>query len=218
MSAPRRQDSTATGDPPRRRRLDATARRATILDAAVPLFASVGYEQTRMADVAAAVGVTEPVIFQNFGTKAELFAAALERAADDAASHLNAMAGEHANVHEWLGHLLAPEHLDRLHTAPMFGVFFAIAHRHQLEATIGGAMHRCVTRVAEVIAGILRRGQIERSIRDDTSPATLAWLVVSLIQARELRRTHAAEPSPVLEHDLSARILDTFRPRSPSPG
>jgi AcrR family transcriptional regulator len=218
MSTPHRQDSAATSGRPRRRRLDAAARRETILDAAIPLFASAGYEQTRMADVAARVGVTEPVIFQNFGTKGELFAAALERVSEYAARYLSELAQEHANVHNWLCHLLAAEHLDRLHTAPMFGVLFADAHRHQLEASVGTAMHRCVTRAADAVAGILRRGQAEGSIRDDTSPATLAWLVVSLIQAREFRRTHTAEPSPVLENDLLARILDALRPPAPGLG
>jgi len=218
VSAPRRHPSAPTGERAHRRRLDAAARRETILEAAIPLFASAGYEQTRMAEVAARVGVTEPVIFQNFGTKAELFAVALERVSTDAARYLRDLAEERPNVHDWLGHLLAAEHLDRLHSAPMFGVFFADAHRHQLEASVGEAMHRCVTRQAEVIAGILRRGQTEGSIRDDTSPASLAWLVVSLIQAREFRRTHSAEPSPALEHDLLARTLDALRPQAPGQG
>jgi len=182
----------------------------------IPLFASAGYEQTRMSDIAARVGVTEPVIFQNFGTKVELFAAALERATEHAVSHLTDLAIESAAVDDWLSCLLAPEHLDRLHTAPMFGVFFADAHRHQLDASIGGAMQRCVTRVAESIAGTLRRGQAAGTIRSDTSADALAWLVVSLIQAREFRRTHAAETSPALEDDLLVRVLDAFRPRDPN--
>ena len=218
MSTPRRQVWAGTSARPLRRRLDAASRRATILDAAIPLFASAGYEQTRMSDVAARVGVTEPVIFQNFGTKAELFAAALERVSEEAASYLSDLAAEHANVHDWLRHLLAAEHLDRLHTAPMFGVLFADANRLQHEASVGGAMHRSVTRVAEVIAGILQRGQIEGSIRHDNSPATLAWLVVSLIQARQFRRTHTAEPSPALEHDLLARTLEALGPQQTSLG
>src|SRR5712692_11466207 len=101
----------ASAGPRGRRRLDAASRRETILDASIPLFASVGYEQTRMSDVATRVGVTEPVIFQNFGTKAELFAAALERVSDGATSYLNDLAAEGTNVHDWLGHLLAAEHL-----------------------------------------------------------------------------------------------------------
>jgi hypothetical protein len=136
----------------------------------------------------------------------------------DAASYLSNQAKEHASVHDWLSHLLAAEHLDRLHTTPMFGVLFADAHRLQLEASVGGALHRGVTRAAEIIAGILLRGQTEGSIRDDASPATLAWLVVSLIQAREFRRTHTPEPSPVLESDLLARTLEALGPQAPELG
>jgi hypothetical protein len=66
--------------------------------------------------------------------------------------------------------------------------------------------------VAEAIAAILRRGQTERSIRGDVSPLSLAWLVVSLIQARQFRRKFTPErPPTVLEDDLLTHILDTFR-------
>src|SRR5215207_6183125 len=92
-------------DGPHRRRLAAAARRVTILDAAIPVFATAGYEQTRMSDVAAHVGVTEPVIYQNFGTKAELFAAALERVSEQAAAHLSQLSIEHGSVDGWLRHL-----------------------------------------------------------------------------------------------------------------
>jgi AcrR family transcriptional regulator len=156
--------------------------------------------------------VTEPVIFQNFGTKADLFAAALERVAGDAADYLRALADRCGDAHGWLRHLLAADHLDHLHTAPMFGVLLADAHQLHFEANIGPALHRCVTRVAEAMAEILRRGQAEGSIRTDTSPDYLAWLVVSLIHARQFRRTHAAEPSAALEADLLARTLEALRP------
>src|SRR5262249_51391286 len=158
------QDSPSAGDRPRRRRLSATARRESILDVAVPLFASAGYEQTRMSDIAARVGVTEPVIFQNFGTKADLFAAALERVANEAAAYLRHQAEAQGNVHDWLRHLLSADHLDHLHTAPMFGVLLADAHQLHFEANIGRALHQCVTRVAEAMAEILRSGQAEGSI------------------------------------------------------
>ena len=218
MSAPRTPDAVEMRrDRPRRRRLDAAARRATILEAAVPLFATIGYEQTRMADVAARIGVTEPVIFQNFGSKAELFAAALERVAEQAVGYLRDRADHCTSVREWLRGLLAAEHLDRLHSAPMFGVLFADAHRLQADGTVHGAMHRCVTRVAEAIAAIVRRGQLEGSIRDDVPPATLAWLVVSLIQAREFRRAHTAEPSTALEDEVLARTVEALAPRAPRP-
>jgi len=167
-----------------------------------------------MSDVAARVGVTEPVIFQNFGSKADLFAAALDRVSTDAASYLSRLAENCEDVHDWLRHLLAAEHLDRLHTAPMFGVLLADAHRLHFEAGIHEALHRCITRVAEAIAEILRRGQAEGSIRADASPDTLAWLVVSLIHARQFRHTHTSAVDPALEDDLLAHMLDAFGPHT----
>lgn len=69
-----------TGTTPRKR-LSAAERRETILRAAAEVFAQAGYRAAKMSDVAARVGVTEPVVFQHFGSKAALFAAVLERAA-----------------------------------------------------------------------------------------------------------------------------------------
>jgi AcrR family transcriptional regulator len=196
--------------PSRRRRLDATARRATILDAAIPVFAVLGYEQTRMSDVAARVGVTEPVIFQNFGTKAELFAAALDRISDQAVAHVTGMAVEHERVDQWLRHLLAADHLDQLHTAPMFGVLFEDAHRLQFEPGVGAALQRSTARVAEAIAILLQRGQTQGSIRSDVPPLSLAWLVVSLIQARQFRRRFTPDPSGAVEDDLLREVMQTL--------
>jgi len=211
VSGPLSDAAAAADDGARRRRLDAAARRETILDAAVPLFASAGYEQTRVSDVAARVGVTEPVIFQNFGTKAELFAAALGRVSEYAAAYFSELAENSATVHDWLRQLLTAEHLDHLHTAPMFGVLFADAHRLERDAGAGVAMQSGLARATDVVAEILRRGQAEGSIRADAAPSTLAVLVVSLMHARQFRRAHTAAPSRALEDDLLAGILDALR-------
>lgn len=207
----------AAARPPLRRRLSAEERRASILDAAIPLFASAGYEQTRMADVAERVGVTEPVIFQNFGTKAELFAAALEHASRQGADYLKSQSLKHGSVRLWVSGLLSTEHLDHLHTAPMFGVLFADAHRLQLEPGVSAALQRSVARVAEALAEIMHRGQLEGSIRTDEPPHTLAWLVLSLIQAREFRRTYTPEPSIILENELRQRLVALLAARSRYP-
>ena len=56
-------------------------------------------------------------------------------------------------------------------------------------------------------------GEDDMTDRTGVPPLTLAWLVVSLIQARQFRRTYSPDPSPVLETDLLGRNLETFRPR-----
>ncbi|MFZ9629292.1 MAG: TetR/AcrR family transcriptional regulator [Ilumatobacteraceae bacterium] len=61
-------------------RLTASARREQILDVAVRVFAQHGFHSTSMNDVAEAVGVTKPVLYQHFDSKQQLYQALLEEA------------------------------------------------------------------------------------------------------------------------------------------
>ena len=67
-----------SGPPLRQRRKgEATAER--ILDAAEALFAERGYEGTTLRDVASAVGIRNPSLYNHFDNKESLYAAVLER-------------------------------------------------------------------------------------------------------------------------------------------
>ncbi len=59
-------------------RLPAQERRAAILDAAIRLFAEKGFRGTTTRELAAAVGVTEPVLYQHFPSKRDLYNAIIE--------------------------------------------------------------------------------------------------------------------------------------------
>ncbi len=61
-----------------RERLTGTQRRAAILNAAIDLFSSRGFRGTTTREIAAAVGVSEPVLYQHFQTKRALYDAILE--------------------------------------------------------------------------------------------------------------------------------------------
>jgi AcrR family transcriptional regulator len=63
-------------------RLTADERRAEIVEAAVKAFASGGLAGTSTEDIARLAGVSQPYLFRLFGTKRELFLAAVERAFD----------------------------------------------------------------------------------------------------------------------------------------
>jgi AcrR family transcriptional regulator len=194
-----------------RRRLGAAARRQSILAAAIPEFAMAGYERTRVSDIAAKVGVTEPVIFQNFGTKSDLFVAALDQASGEAVRYL-AMLGEHSrDVAELLSVLLAHELQDRLHSGGGLGAMFAEAAANGSAPSIRDAGRRAHDRIVGAMAEVLRRGQAEGSIRDDVDAITLAWLVISQIHARQFRRAHS-DTSHKLEDALLEALLAALRP------
>jgi AcrR family transcriptional regulator len=57
--------------------------RVRILDAAEAVFAQVGFDAARLADVAADVGIRRPSLLYHFGSKETLYAAVVQRAFRD---------------------------------------------------------------------------------------------------------------------------------------
>ena len=68
---------------PPTRRLPTAERRALIIDAAGRLFGTHGHDATRLDDVAAAAGVTKPILYRHFASKQDLYLAVLARHRDD---------------------------------------------------------------------------------------------------------------------------------------
>lgn len=68
---------------PTRKRMTSTDRREAIVDAAIHLFAKNGFRGTTTRQVAAAVGVSEPVLYEHFETKGDLYTAIIERKMKD---------------------------------------------------------------------------------------------------------------------------------------
>src|SRR3954464_13684446 len=66
-----------------RRRLPVAERRELIMEVAGRLFGEHGYDGTRLDDVAAAAGVTKPVLYRHFDSKRDLYLALLSRHRDD---------------------------------------------------------------------------------------------------------------------------------------
>jgi AcrR family transcriptional regulator len=62
-------------------RLSATARRQQVLAAALPVFARLGCAGASTRQLAAAAGITEPVLYRHFAGKDDLFAAVLREVA-----------------------------------------------------------------------------------------------------------------------------------------
>ncbi|HEY6296112.1 MAG TPA: helix-turn-helix domain-containing protein [Streptosporangiaceae bacterium] len=209
----------------RRTRLPAVRRRETILRAAVEVFAESGYRAAKVSDVAARVGVTEPVIFQNFGSKAALFAAAVEHAADDVRDSLDELAARPGPATGLLAHILAaPAHGALGHgTAPgagpagaghpgaAFGVLFADAASLAADPALAGLTCTAVRAVAVHLADLVRHAQADGSVRPDADPEAAAWLLLSVLSARRLR---AAAMPPALEPTVRALLLAALAPPS----
>ena len=177
--------------------MTAGQRRESILAAATELFAEVGYQRGKISAVAARIGVSEPVVFQNFGTKAALFAAVVHRAADQAAAWLADLAASAVPVTELLTAALAPDHLERVHAAGSVGAIFSDAATVTGEPEIEAAARDSTRRMAAGVVLLLERGRAAGELRADLDCEAAAWWLLSLVAAQKFRRATAVDPAEV---------------------
>jgi len=204
-------DGDGDGRVPRRTRLPAAERRETILRAAAEVFAEAGYRAAKVSDVAERVGVTEPVIFQNFGSKAALFATVVERAAAEVRMSLDDLAAGFGSASGLLAHILAgsPHDPGAEHAAAAYGVLFADAAALTAEPALTGPAREAIRAVAAHLADLIRRAQADGEISSGTDSEAAAWLLLSVLSARRLRA--AAMPGN-LEPAVTALTLQAISP------
>jgi AcrR family transcriptional regulator len=199
----------------RRTRLPAAERRETILRAASEVFAEAGYRAGKVSDIAARVGVTEPVIFQNFGSKAALYAAVLDRAAAGARTSLDDLAARGGSASELLTHVLTGAghagtgHVGTGHAGAAYGVLFADAIALTAEPELTEAAREAFGAIAAHLADLIRHVQAENGTAGGADPEAAAWLLLSVLAARPLRA--AAMPAG-LEAAVTALALRTLTP------
>jgi AcrR family transcriptional regulator len=201
--------------PPRRTRLNAAQRRESILAAAVEVFSAAGYRAGKVSDVAALVGVSEPVIFQNFGSKAALFAAVVDRVAGDVQAELERLAEQPGSAAGLLAHALEPGHPHGAHGHGhgqgfgKHGVLFSDAFALIGEPELTEAARRAARTIADHLADLIRRGQADGDIRADLDPGPVAWLLLSVLSTRAFRTAVAPDHERVEEGvtALALRLL-----------
>jgi AcrR family transcriptional regulator len=87
-------DRTVTEKKAPRQRVPAAERRDALIDAAVHEFAQAGLHGTPVDKIARRVGVAQPYVFSLFGSKRELFLAAVERCFERVSERFTAAAAE----------------------------------------------------------------------------------------------------------------------------
>ncbi len=87
-------EPTVTEQKTRRQRVPGAERRDALIDAAVHEFAQAGLHGTPVDKIARRVGVAQPYVFSLFGSKRELFLAAVERCFERVGDRFTAAAAE----------------------------------------------------------------------------------------------------------------------------
>ncbi|MFI9813762.1 TetR/AcrR family transcriptional regulator [Saccharothrix variisporea] len=181
----------------RRTRMSAQDRRESILVAATEVFAEVGYLRGKTSAVAKRLGVSEPVVFQNFGTKAALFAAVVERSADHVCRMIERVADSGIPVTDMLRMMLNPHHLKVVHSAGAVGAIFADASTITGEPEVEAAARASTQRFATALTALFTRGKHRGELRPDLDAEAAAWWLLSVLASQKFRRATAADPDAV---------------------
>jgi AcrR family transcriptional regulator len=149
-----------------RRRLPLAERRELITEAAGRLFGERGYDGTRLADIAAAAGVTKPVLYRHFDSKRDLYLALLARHRDDLPTFVGVMPdggtlGERlrAVLEDWLEYVETHSYAWQMLFRDTGGGPDVRAFRREVHA-----------RAREVLAGIIRALEDARIPPEEIEP------------------------------------------------
>lgn len=174
--------SASPGDAhPTRHRMSSEARREAIIDAAVKLFAEKGFRGTTTRELAAAVGVSEPVLYQHFQTKRDLYTAIIDRKSQEGGQRFEAKLGPYLKMNDDCGFftVLAQLIVEYHTTDPAYIrlILFSALEGHELADICYQRQH---TVFLNMIADYIRRRIGEGALRN-IDPTIAAYTFIGMV-------------------------------------
>lgn len=158
-------------------RLKAPQRRQQLIDVATKLFARNGYEATTTAAIAAAAGVTEPILYRHFRSKHDMFVAIVRQVSQYTLAQWREHIRGTTDPAEQIRLIAAalPEHMRRLSDA-----------YHVLHGALTGSRDRKVLavmrehyrQIEDFFRRIVAEGQKTGVFRRDLHPRAAAWQLI----------------------------------------
>ncbi len=194
-----------------KKRLTAEKRRQSILRAAELCLARKGYYNCTTADIAAAAGITEPVLYQHFEGKRDIVDSMRNAALEDLARYVIKRALQKETP---LGGL-------REYTSAAFD--YTLKHRSRMRAFYysipelgrGGLRRSPVERIHNLHAAVtftLQEAQRQGAAAGDMDAADLAWSIIALVELVYIANALGLDvpfSSKEAYMDLVDRLLET---------
>jgi len=175
------------GSPPKTR-LSSEERKRIIVAAAIQLFSERGFRGTTTRELAAAAGVTEPVLYQHFETKRDLYSALIESKSMEGQERVDAVLGPHlANTDDRVFFTRLAELILECYTddpAYIRLLLFSALEGHELADLF---YERELVGFYKIIADYIRRRIAQRAFRK-MDPALAARAFVGMVADHGLCR------------------------------
>ncbi len=159
-------------------RMKARDRRRQLLEAAVDCFASHGYHRTTTARLAKAAHVTEPVLYQHFAGKQDLFVALLQHVGVEV---LREWRTSIAPIKSPLDQLRVLLRMNPAVADPRMRQCYRVIFSAQAEfnePSVSAALPHHYQQYAAFLNNVIERAQTACQVRRDVSAAGLAWQLI----------------------------------------
>ena len=201
-------------------RLSSPERRAAIVSSAMTLFAKNGFRGTTTREIASAVGVSEPVLYQHFATKRDLYTAIVDHMVDEVRREFDCALSrfddstDPVTYFKWLGEMILDWYMRRNEHIRL--LFFSALEGHDL-AEIWH--EKATTQFLELVehAIIVRQGQ---GLFREFDPKVAARAFIGMVAHYGLTTTVFQTVTPGLTTDAAVSqfveiYLRGLSPRSP---
>jgi AcrR family transcriptional regulator len=198
-------------------RMKGDQRRASIVAEAIRLFAEKGFRGATTRELASALGVTEPVLYQHFRTKRDLYTAIIQTKAQEGAQRGRNLRGylkgddDRAFFTE-----LADLILQHYEEDPAYSrlLFFSALERHELADLF---FEQQVVQFFNVVAGYIRRRRRAGGFKD-VNPQVAARSFIGMVGYHgQLQLLFGAELKPA-RRKLADQIVNLFLDGLRAPG
>lgn len=158
----------------RARRLPADKRRRQIIEGARGVFANQNYAKVGTADLAKALGISEPALYRHFGSKKDIFVAAIRATGPRLLQIWEEIACDYEDPLEtlWAIGVYYYDHLES-HSTNMKLQFRAISEAD--DADIRAALHDNFEAFVQFVADTLDEGKARGIVRPEVDSRLIAW-------------------------------------------
>jgi AcrR family transcriptional regulator len=161
-------------------RLSAEERRASILGCACTVFSQGSYRGTTTAELAAASGITEPILYRHFDSKRDLYLACLEETWGQVRLLWEEAVASETDPALWVAAMGLAFLESEEHRPVISNLWVQALAEASEDAEIARYMRAHMREVHEYVADVIRRAQRARRIPSDRDPDAEAWIFISL--------------------------------------
>lgn len=167
------------------------------LGQALGLFWRQGYTATSLDDLLQATGLSKSSLYQSFGSKAALFAAALDRYQADQLSKVREALGGGADARSAIGLLLRSLVLPASDPSAAWGCLTCNSAIELApgDPAVAASIARHYAALEDLLAKTLERGQAEGSIGSRHSPIDLARFLIMALNGLQVLVRARSDPA-----------------------